>query len=161
PEGIYRDRSGTPLSFTIKTVSGFSDWDASLQLITQQLKAVGIAVTVQDENTAPYTTNLQSGKFQLAYAGSGGPAPSAGPSPYDELRGLMFSGNIGTTNYARFNSSTADALFNEYASASMSQQHEIMDKIQKLMVEEIPFIPVTEGVDWYQYDTSNIQGWPT
>jgi peptide/nickel transport system substrate-binding protein len=161
PEGIYRDRSGTPLSFTIKTVSGFSDWDASLQLITQQLKAVGIAVTVQDENTGPYTTNLESGNFQLAYAGSGGPAPTAGPSPYYELRGLLFSGNIGSTNYARYNSSTADDLFDEYASSSMSRQHEIMDKIQKLMVEEIPFIPVTEGVDWYQYDTSNIEGWPT
>jgi peptide/nickel transport system substrate-binding protein len=29
------------------------------------------------------------------------------------------------------------------------------------MVNDIPFIPVTEGVDWYQYDTTNIGGWPT
>jgi peptide/nickel transport system substrate-binding protein len=29
------------------------------------------------------------------------------------------------------------------------------------MVDEIPFIPVTEGVDWYQYDTSHFSGWPT
>ena len=40
-DGIYQDKSGNRLSFTIKTISGFSDWDASLQLITQQLKAVG------------------------------------------------------------------------------------------------------------------------
>jgi peptide/nickel transport system substrate-binding protein len=36
-----------------------------------------------------------------------------------------------------------------------------MHKIQKVMVDEIPLIPVTEGVDWYQYDTSKIEGWPT
>ena len=28
-------------------------------------------------------------------------------------------------------------------------------------MNDIPFIPTTEGVDWYQYDTTNIGGWPT
>ena len=160
-DGIYQDKSGQPLSFTIKTISGFSDWDASLQIITQELKAVGIAVTVQDENSSPYTADLQGGHFQLAYAGSGGPAPSPGPSPYYELRGLLFGGNIGSTNYSRYKSAATDALFNQYSAASQSQQVQIIHQIQKVMVDQIPFIPVTEGVDWYQYDTTNISGWPT
>jgi len=159
--GVFSDPSGKPLSFTIKTISGFSDWDASLQLIARDLKAIGIAVTVQDENTGPYTTNLQTGNYELAYAGSGGPAAAPGPSPYYELRGLLFSGNIGTTNYSRYKSSSTDALFDQYASASQSQQVEIIHKVEQAMVSEIPFIPVTEGVDWYQYDTSHISGWPT
>jgi peptide/nickel transport system substrate-binding protein len=29
------------------------------------------------------------------------------------------------------------------------------------MLNQLPFIPVTQGVDWYQYDTSHIGGWPT
>ena len=29
------------------------------------------------------------------------------------------------------------------------------------MVDQIPLIPTTEGVDWYQYDTSHFSGWPT
>ena len=159
--GIYQDKSGKPLSFTIKTISGYSDWDASLQLITQQLKAAGIAVTVQDENTSSYTADLQSGHFQLAYGGSGGPAPSPGPSPYYELRGLLFGGNIGSTNYERFKSPSTDALFNQYSAASQSQQVSIIHQIQKVMVDQVPLIPVTEGVDWYQYDTSHFTGWPT
>ena len=158
--GIY-EKGGAPLSFTIKTISGFSDWDASLQLITQQLKAAGIQVTVQDENTSSYTSDLQSGHFQLAYGGSGGPAPSPGPSPYYELRGLLFSGNIGSTNYERFKSPSTDALFNQYSSASPSQQVNIIHDIQKVMVDQVPLIPVTEGVDWYQYDTTHFSGWPT
>jgi peptide/nickel transport system substrate-binding protein len=159
--GIYQDKSGHPLSFTIKTISGFSDWDASLQIIAQNLKAAGIAVTVQDENTAPYTSDLQGGHFQLAYAGSGGPAASPGPSPYYELRGLLFSGNIGSTNFARFKSASTDALFNAYSGANHSQQVKIMHQVQGVMVDDIPFIPVTEGVDWYQYDTTHFSGWPT
>jgi peptide/nickel transport system substrate-binding protein len=159
--GIYQSPSGQPLTFTIKTISGYSDWDASLQIITQELKAVGIAVTVQDENSTPYTSDIQNGHFQLAYAGSGGPAASPGPSPYYELRGWLFSGNIGSTNYPRFKSAAADALFNKYSAASKPQQVQIIHQIQKLMVDNIPFIPTTEGVDWFQYDTSNIGGWPT
>jgi peptide/nickel transport system substrate-binding protein len=160
--GIYQDKSGHPLSFTVKTVSGFSDWDASLAVISQELKAVGIGLTVQDENSTPYTTDLQSGHFQLAYAGSGGPSSAVGgPTPYYELRGLLFSGNIGLTDYSRYKSASTDALFNQYGGANLAQQHQIIDKIQKVMVDQVPFIPVTEGVDWYQYDTSNFTGWPT
>ncbi len=29
------------------------------------------------------------------------------------------------------------------------------------MANDIPMIPVIEGVDWYQYDTTSIGGWPT
>ncbi len=161
-DGIYQNPQGKKLSFTIKTVSGFTDWDASLVVITQNLKAAGIQVTVEDENSGPYTTDLQSGNFQLAYAGSGGPYALAGPSPYYELRGVLFSGNIGSTNYSRYKSSSTDALFAQYAqAATMAQQVQIMHQIEQVMVTDIPFIPVTEGVDWYTYDTSNIGGWPT
>ncbi len=158
--GIFQYH-GTPLSFTIKTISGFSDWDASLSVIAGELKAAGISVTVQDETTGTYTTDLQGGHFQLAYAGSGGPAPSPGPTPYYELRGLLFSGNIGSTNYSRFKSAAADSLFNQYPADNLTQQKQVIDKIQKIMVDEIPIIPVTEGVDWYQYDTSGFTNWPT
>jgi peptide/nickel transport system substrate-binding protein len=159
--GIYQDKSGAPLSFTIKTISGYSDWDSSLQIITQELKAAGIAVTVQDEASGPYATDLAGGHFQLAYAGSGGLGPIPGPSPYYELRGALFSGSIGTYNFSRYKSASTDALFNQYAGASQSQQVQIMHQIQAVMVNDIPFIPVTEGVDWFQYDTTNIGGWPT
>ena len=29
------------------------------------------------------------------------------------------------------------------------------------MASRRPVIPVTEGVDWYQYDTTDFGGWPT
>ena len=43
----------------------------------------------------------------------------------------------------------------------MSQQQKIIDQIEQVMVTDYPFIPVTEGVDWYTYDASKIGGWPT
>jgi len=160
-DGIYQSPSGQKLSFTIKTITGYSDWDASLQIIVQELKAVGIDATVQDENSDPYTADIQNGDFQLAYAGSGGPAASPGPTPYYELRGWLLSGNIGSTNYSRYNSPQTDRLFAQYGGASHDQQVQIIHQIQKVMVDDLPFIPTTKGVDWYQYDTTNIGGWVT
>jgi peptide/nickel transport system substrate-binding protein len=160
--GIYQNANGQQLSFTIKTISGFTDWDASLQIITQDLQAVGIQVTVEDENSTIYTTDVESGNFQIAYAGGGGPYALAGPTPYYELRGDLFSGNIGSTNYERYASPSTDALFNEYAeTTNLTQQQQMMDEIETVMIDDMPFIPVTEAVAWYTYDDSTIGGWPS
>jgi peptide/nickel transport system substrate-binding protein len=155
--GIYQSASGQQLSFTIKTISGYTDWDASLQVITQELAAAGIKVTVQDEDSAPYTNDTQNGTFQLAY----GEMPVAGPGPYYELRQMLFSGNIGSTNYSRYKSDSTDALLNQFSSATAAQQVQIVNQLSAVMVQDIPVIPVVEGVDWYQYDTTSFGGWPT
>ena len=36
-----------------------------------------------------------------------------------------------------------------------------MSQLQKVMLSQVPVIPVTEGVDWFQYDTGSFSGWPT
>jgi peptide/nickel transport system substrate-binding protein len=156
-DGIFQSATGQRLSFTIQTITGYTDWDSSLQVIQQELQAAGIDAKVVDEdNGSVYVPNLQGGKFTLAYGEETG-----GPVPYYELRQMLFSGNVGSTNYSRYNSASTDALFNQYASASPSQQLQIIHQISSVLVNEIPFVPVTEGVDWYQYDTSKIGGWPT
>src|SRR5262249_13682829 len=85
-----------------------------------------------------------TGKYELAYAGSGGPAATPGPSPYYELRGLLFSGNIGSTNYSRYKSASTDSLFNQYSAASPAQQQQLIKQIQKGMGAEGPLIPTPE-----------------
>ena len=155
-DGIYANAGGQKLSFTIKTISGYTDWDSSLSVIRQELQTAGIAVTIQDEDTSVYVPDLQGGNFQLAYGEETG-----GPLPYYELRQMLLSSNIGSTNYSRYSSSSTDALFNQYASASAADQLTIIHQIEQVMVGQVPVIPVTEGVDWYQYDTTDFGGWPT
>ena len=114
-------------------------------------------MTVQDENSTPYTNDTQGGNFQLAY----GEMPVAGPGPYYELRPMLFSGSIGSTNYERYKSRSTDALFNQYSGATPAQQLQIIHQISTVMAQDLPVIPVVEGVDWYQYDTTSFGGWPT
>lgn len=151
-----------PLNLTVITVSGNTDWDAALQEIKQEYAPLGVNLTVQDLAGQTYNSRIYKGDFQLAYINETG-----GPAPYYELRQMLDSANsapIGqdaSTNYMRFKDPTVDALFNEYASASNARQHAIVDQLQQVMLTQIPVIPMTESVSWFQYSTKNFAGWPS
>jgi peptide/nickel transport system substrate-binding protein len=83
------------------------------------------------------------------------------------MRQILYSKNsapIGkqaNSNYERYNNPTVDALFDQYPTASDADQVGIIQKIEAAMLADVPIIPTTESVDWFQYNTSDIQGWPT
>jgi peptide/nickel transport system substrate-binding protein len=154
--------ASNPLKLTVITVSGYTDWDASLQEIKQQLAKVNVDLTVQDLAGQTYNTRLYKGDFDAAYM-----AETGGPDPYYELRQLLYSGNTAplgqnaSTNYMRFSDPTVDALIEQYASASADEQHSIIVQLQKVMLDQVPVIPMTENVNWFQYNTKTFTGWPT
>lgn len=162
PDGIFA-KNGKKLAFTAINVGGYSDWVASMSVIVQELKQVGIAVTPQNLASSDLQNNLFTGKFQLAYFDQTG-----GPTPEYELRQWLFSGNtapIGknaSTNWERYSNPATDKLFEQYAATtSTATQHQIVDQLQQVMLNDVPFIPVTQSVNWFQYNTGNFTGWPT
>jgi peptide/nickel transport system substrate-binding protein len=161
--GIFQTPSGQPLSFNVVNNGGFSDWVAAMQTIQQSLKAVGIQLTPENVAFSTWQSDIFTGKFDLGYY-----AETGGPSPYYELRQWLYSANsapVGTaagSNFERYSNPAADALINAYAtSTSAATQHSIVDQLQKIMLQDVPVIPVTEQVDWFQYDSGSFTGWPT
>jgi peptide/nickel transport system substrate-binding protein len=162
--GVYQTPDGKPLSFTMINIGGYSDWVASAQLVQEQLKAVGIKVTPENLSSQTYDNDVYTGHYQLAYDGN----QTAGPTPYYELRSLMYSkgsapiGKTAGSDWERYSNPQADKLIEQYAATSdPATQHSIVKQLQALMVNDIPVIPVTEGVDWYQYNTKDLAGWVT
>ncbi len=161
-DGIFA-KGGQKLSFTIINNGGFSDWVNAVNVIVANLKAVGIQVTPQDLSQTTYQSKLYAGQFQLGYG-----SESGGPNPYFELRQWLYSANsapIGTpagSNFERYSNKATDALINSFPlTTNPATQHQIVSALQKVMLTEVPVIPVTESVDWFQYDTSKFTGWPT
>jgi peptide/nickel transport system substrate-binding protein len=162
--GIMVNAAGKQLSFTVDNIGDYSDWVASMQVIQQDLKAVGIQITPDNLTSTDFDTNLFDGKFQLAYYDQ----QTFGPSAYYELNNWLNSANtapIGKTaasNYERYNNPATTALLNAYTTTtSTTAQQQILDKVEQVMLNEVPVIPVVEAVDWFQYDTSAFSGWPT
>ncbi|HXC80002.1 MAG TPA: ABC transporter substrate-binding protein [Candidatus Acidoferrum sp.] len=163
--GIYQDASGKKLSFSIINLAGYTDWVASVQVIQDNLQQLGIEVTAQNLDSSTYFDRLSTGNFDLAY---GSLNTSPGPTPYYELRNTLDSattaalGATATGDYGRYNNPAVDALFDQFAATSDSgQQHNLMTQIEAIMLEDVPVIPVTEGVAWYEYSTLDLGGWPT
>jgi peptide/nickel transport system substrate-binding protein len=161
--GIFTSPSGQPLSFTILNNGGYSDWVASVNVIQQDLKAVGIQVNAQNLAQPDWESRTFTGNYQLSYD-----AETGGPTPYYELRQWLYSANsapMGTaagSNFERYSNPATDALINEYgATTSASTQQQIVAQLQKVMLADVPVIPVTEEVDWYQYNTGSFTGWVT
>jgi len=70
----------------------------------------------------------------------------------------------GATEYERY-LKTAELLGLQKSAEHRSHPDEllfqIIHQVEKVMVDDVPYIPVTEGVDWFQYDTTHVSGWPT
>jgi peptide/nickel transport system substrate-binding protein len=161
--GIFVSPSGKPLSFSVINIGGYSDWVASMQVIQQDLKAVGIQITPNNLSQNDFLSRLYNGDYQLAYNNQQG-----GPSPYYEYRQWLYSANsapIGkqaSSNWERYSNPATDQLINQYATTtSQAQQQQIVDQLQQVLLKDVPFIPVTEEVAWYQYNTGKFSGWVT
>jgi peptide/nickel transport system substrate-binding protein len=161
-DGIYV-LNGKRLAFTVVNEGGYGDWVASLQVVAQGMKAAGIALTIDNLSNDDYTNKLFNGNFEIGYYGESG-----GPAPYYELRQWLYSKNsapIGkpaATNFERYDNPAADLLFDGYAqTADPAMKKNIIGQLEKIMLTDVPVIPVTESVAWYQYNTAKFTGWPT
>jgi peptide/nickel transport system substrate-binding protein len=161
--GVFQ-KGGKPLSFTMINISGYDDWIASASVVQDELKAIGIKVTTSNISGNAYDDDTFNGHFQLAYDGN----EAGGPSPYYEMRQELYSKNsapIGkqaSSNWERYYNKNVDKLLESYAkTTSLSKQHSIVNQLEAAMVKDVPIIPITEGVDFYEYNTKSITGWVT
>lgn len=162
PDGIFA-KNGQKLSFTIINNGGFSDWVNAVNVIVANLKTVGIQVRQQGLSQTQYQSKLYAGQYELGYGSETG-----GPGPYFELRQWLYSPNsapIGTpagSNFERYKNPATDKLIEQYPQTTdPATQKQIISQLQLVMLKEVPVIPVTESVDWFQYDTAAFDGWPT
>ena len=163
-DGIMVNSAGQKLAFTVLNIGDYSDWVASVQVIQQELKAVGISITPDNLSNTDFDADFYYGKYQLAYYDQ----QTFGPSAYYELNNWLNSANtapigkVAGSNYERYSNPNTDKLLNQYATTTdPATQQSILNQIQQVMTTDVPIIPVVEAVDWYQYDTGPFTGWPT
>jgi peptide/nickel transport system substrate-binding protein len=161
-DGIYVDKHGNRLAFNINVVSGWTDWVTDSQIIASNLQAAGMDVKVNTISFNSYYSALQMGSFDTAISWT-----SPGPTPYylyNSMLGSVYTAPIGqaaTSNFERWNDPTTDRLLQQYTnSPKAAVQQEAIAGIQKIMVEQLPTIPLIYGATWYEYSTTHFVGWP-
>jgi peptide/nickel transport system substrate-binding protein len=161
-DGVRRDKDGKKMSYPCSSPAGWTDWNSDCQIISNNMKDIGIEVTVDtpEENTWGDMVMKGEHKWSLGW-------PSGGADPYNYFRSQMSSktvlpiGTPSNENWNRFVDSEADRLLDLYAkTADPAQQKDIMNQLQMLFVKDAPALPLYPQVDWYEYSTKNFTGWP-
>jgi peptide/nickel transport system substrate-binding protein len=162
-DGIYVDASGKKLSFNISVVDGWTDWVTDCQIMATNLKAIGIDAKVNAVSFNAYYGALQNGSFDAAISWT-----NAGPTPFYLYNSMLNStntkpiGQSATSNWERWNDPATDQFLNQYAtSTDANVQQQAIAGIQKIMVEQVPSVPLVYGATWNEYSTARFTGWPT
>lgn len=155
---------GSQLAFTIIEVADFADSVQRDRIIATQLAAIGIKVTVKPEASGTYTQDKTNGDFDVI---TGGYAYGATPwDMYNSLLNSSYAGKKGGTasydNYGRFRDAGTDATLAAFASATgTAQQVALSKQLEKTVVDQVPFVPLSSITAGCAYTTRNWVGWPS
>lgn len=158
-----REYNGEELSFKVECPTGWSDYEAALNIVQEAGKKIGIAIETYYPESAQVTDDLQSGNFDISLTSYAG-------TPYGTFYFYMygFGGEFPetmTTNQGRWYNEEADTLIEELANTTdETRQKEIYQRLNEIYLTEVPsfgvmyrpyqFMSCYEGV-WTNFPNEN------
>jgi peptide/nickel transport system substrate-binding protein len=162
-DGIRIGPDGKPMKYSLLSPNGWTDWNSACQIIAQNMKDLGIDITLDTPEQNTWQEEVFQGKFQWSLGWSSG-----GATPYEFYRGQMSKltvlpiGTDANENWNRFVDPQADKLIEQFGQTSdPATQKDIMNQLQMLFVNDAPALPLFPGPDWYEYVTTRFTGFPT
>ncbi len=131
--GGIRAKDGKQLSLTLGWVDNFGPNQNALQLLQAELQQVGVKVTLETGTVPQYITNLEAGKYQLAW----GNLSNANAA----VLATQFS--PAGSNYYKVNDSTLNGLFaQEYGTSNTAAQATAAAAAQQRILQQVYAVPV-------------------
>jgi peptide/nickel transport system substrate-binding protein len=170
--GYKKDGSGTRLnkdgsalpSFKILVGAGWTDYITIAQVVGENLKKVGIATTIDQQQWAGYSGGLQTGVYDMGVSWGWG----TGPTPYYlyfQTFAPEFSAPVGKTaasNLSHFTDPTISAAIDAFSAASDAKgQKAAMGTMIMQVLKTQPWIPLTARTSFNVYNSSKLVGFPT
>jgi peptide/nickel transport system substrate-binding protein len=163
--GGYYEKNGRQLAFALTFPSAYTDIAAAASVLTEELKGIGINMTI---NTVPASeiNNIDAlGNFQATMGYPVGYVPTAW-SFYSEQMDPQFYEPIGKNiptfeDIERFNDPAATALFAEYPTASPARQAQIVQQWEGIWASQLPVITMIYWGDYAEWNSSQVTGWAT
>lgn len=151
-DGFREGKNGEALMLTILTNGENHRLKTEAQLVSEDLKKIGIRSHVRDAAEAPnndgkdekkavsqadaFARALQGGNYQVAVVGMDF-------SAMVNLSSVLSSGGIGGMNISRYSNPAMDEALNKLARAQRERERkEAIDSVYKQFREDVPYIPL-------------------
>jgi peptide/nickel transport system substrate-binding protein len=163
PNGMLVGKNGSPINLTLVDPSSYTDYMSDLQVIASDLKAVGIGTSIQGTSVATWTSDMETGEFDLTVYWS-----NSGPSPFYVYNGWLNDsltapiGKNASADFERWYDPASQHYLAEYERGTTdAQRTAAIQGLEGVLVKDLPVIPLVYSVDWGNYRTNVVTGFPT
>ncbi|HEY7380680.1 MAG TPA: ABC transporter substrate-binding protein [Gaiella sp.] len=157
-DGFVENKDGSPINLRIIVPNGWSDWMTAIQIIADSTKDAGIRLTPAYPDFNGLVDERNSGRFDLVINNE----KQIGNTPYtyyDYLFHLPIADQQTFANFARFTEAGAKPWsltlqLNKVKTTNVKKALKLHSQIQKVILEDLPAIPLWYNGMWSQYNTS-------
>ena len=143
-DGI-REKDGENLSFKIECPNGWTDWNATCEIVAAAGKEIGIEISTYFPEYPVYSEDIMGGNFDMVMVMYSG---SSYVSPWMRIYQTLYS-NYGANqdaeqvffNYGRFTNDEVDELIDKIPTMSEEEQIDAYTRINEIYLEEVPTFP--------------------
>ena len=139
-----RAKDGVKLAFTMSTTAGNKSREQAQQLVQQNWKKIGVAMTIKNMPASvvwgDYTVKSQFDTLMVAWD----PLLYPDPDYTDRIASNLIPAKNGTgSNYVQYQNPEIDALCAKGVSTiGQAARKPIYDRIQEILLEDVPFAPI-------------------
>lgn len=155
---------GKPVTLNILNWSALPDFMADGEIIISELKQIGIKATQTGYSTTPYFNYVETRHYQIAFFFESQPTAS----PYGLYQVMLNPsllepvGKTSTGDDEGYTNPLAAKYLADYKAATTNaQQLAAFYGLEKLMVTQLPVIPVLHNVYDCVFTSRDFVGWPT
>ncbi len=139
-----RAKDGVKLAFTMSTTAGNKSREQAQQLVQQNWKKIGVAMTIRNMPASvvwgDYTVKSQFDTLMVAWD----PLLYPDPDYTDRIASNLIPAKSGTgSNYVQYQNPEIDSLCAKGVSTvGLEARKPIYDRIQEILLDDVPFAPI-------------------
>ena len=162
-DGFVTNKDGSPIKLTISVPTGWSDWEASRDVIIASLKAAGINIESKPLDYNGLVEARNSGNFDLVINNEVQIANSPW-TYYDYMFHMPLQEGAGKNrNFSSYENPDAWALVQQLDKTPVDDPAAMLaitSQLQKISMTDLPVIPMWYNGMWSQVNSSTWTSWP-
>ena len=164
--GYFQTKGGQPINLDLSVPQGWSDWETARDMIVTSAANAGIKITVKVKDYNTWASDRNTGNFDLVIDNN----YQLSDNPWTYWNGIyhlpIINSGTGQTfaNYERYNNPAAWKLVQKLdhtSPANTKQIKSLNDKLQTILMQKLPLIPLWYNGVWAQFTSKYWTNWPS